>query len=232
MICPHLSIILQMGYITIAKPTGFMEYSTKQNKVGCIMDRRVEKTQKAIQEAYIALLMEKKTRKITISEVARKANIDRKTFYLHYESIEDILRAFCQNLITQLVENARQVHFSIATFNVKTALEALNPIVEDNLEFFRFISLNREYDYFFDQIKELMLDGLMRSYQLYFNLTAIEAKLYAEFFLSGITFTYVRWLREGQPVSIEDLAGLVEQASYGGLQAVLRLSGKQDGEEN
>lgn len=203
-----------------------MEYSTEINKMGYIMDRRVEKTRRAIQEAYIALLMEKKTGKITISEVARKANIDRKTFYLHYESIEDILRAFCQSLIDQLVENARKVHFSIATFNVKMALEALNPIVEENMEFFRFISLNREYDYFFDQIKELMLDALMSAYQLYFDLSEIEVKLYAEIFLSGIIFAYMRWLKEGQPIPIERLAELIDQVSYGGLQTVLSLSGK------
>ena len=48
------------------------------------MDRRVEKTRKSIREAYFDLLMRDGKRKITIAEIARNANIDRKTFYLLY----------------------------------------------------------------------------------------------------------------------------------------------------
>ena len=47
-------------------------------------DRRVRKTKKAIQEAYFKLLEKKKTEKITVAEITREADIDRKTFYLHY----------------------------------------------------------------------------------------------------------------------------------------------------
>ena len=43
------------------------------------MDRRVEKTKKSIREAYFDLLMKDGKQKITIAEIARKANIDRKT---------------------------------------------------------------------------------------------------------------------------------------------------------
>lgn len=189
--------------------------------MGCIMDRRVEKTRQAIQDAYISLLLEKKTGKITISEVARKANIDRKTFYLHYDSIEDILRTFCRNMIHQLTEEARRVHLSPQTFSIRVLLEALNLQVEENMEFFRFISLNREYDFFFDEIKERMIDGLMASGQEGFPFSDDELKLYGEIFLSGIISAYVRWIREDQPIPIEDLAELVQKAAYGGMKAVL-----------
>ena len=58
------------------------------------MDRRIAKTRKAIQNAYFSLLAEDTTR-ITIAEIARRANIDRKTFYLHYESVDDIVKKTC-----------------------------------------------------------------------------------------------------------------------------------------
>lgn len=181
----------------------------------------MEKTRQAIQDAYISLLLEKKTGKITISEVARKANIDRKTFYLHYDSIEDILRNFCRNMIHELVEEAHRIHFSPQTFSIRVLLEALNRQVEENMDFFRFICLNREYDFFFDEIKELMIDGLMASAQDGMPFSADELKLYADYFLSGIISAYVRWIREEQPIPIEQLAELVQQSAYGGIQAVL-----------
>ena len=56
------------------------------------MDKRISKTRDAIIDAYLELIFEKKEQKITISELAQRANIARKTFYLHYESLEDIMR--------------------------------------------------------------------------------------------------------------------------------------------
>ena len=55
------------------------------------MDKRISKTRDAIIDAYLELIFEKKEQKITISELAQRANIARKTFYLHYESLEDII---------------------------------------------------------------------------------------------------------------------------------------------
>ena len=57
-------------------------------------DRRITKTRKSIQNAYLNLLRQKGTEKITISDIAREADIDRKTFYLHYDSTEDIIREY------------------------------------------------------------------------------------------------------------------------------------------
>ena len=70
------------------------------------MDRRIEKTRKAIQEAYFRLIMNSKLKKITISEIAKEADIDRKTFYLHYESIDDILKDFTNLKINELKNKA------------------------------------------------------------------------------------------------------------------------------
>ena len=62
-------------------------------------DRRVAKTRSAIAEAFWALLGENEFAHVTISGIARTAAIDRKTFYLHYRSIDDLLAA----LVTELI---------------------------------------------------------------------------------------------------------------------------------
>ena len=55
------------------------------------LDRRVLKTRKALFAAFDRLVRTKDYDKITISELAREADIDRKTFYLHYASIDAML---------------------------------------------------------------------------------------------------------------------------------------------
>ena len=47
------------------------------------IDRRVLKTRAAIKAALDKLVKEQGMDKLTVSALAREANIDRKTFYLH-----------------------------------------------------------------------------------------------------------------------------------------------------
>ena len=54
-------------------------------------DRRVVRTRKAIREAFFKLMENQDYHKITIASVAREADIDRKTFYLHYRSVSDLV---------------------------------------------------------------------------------------------------------------------------------------------
>ena len=58
------------------------------------MDRRKRKTRNSIRKAFNELLLKKEYNTITITEIATTADIDRKTFYLHYNSIDDILKEF------------------------------------------------------------------------------------------------------------------------------------------
>lgn len=191
------------------------------------MDRRVSRTKKLIQEAYVELLMEKKPGKITISEIARRADIDRKTFYLHYDSVEDIIREFCKSKVDELMENLKMEDFPNQAFSIRRTFEILNQIITDNMDFFWFISVNREYDYFFDQLKDLVVDVIVRNGQDYFGYSERDLGVYAEFFISGIISSYTRWLREGMKFPMDELAELVSHASYSGLEKLLPEKLKQ-----
>ena len=46
-------------------------------------DRRSIKTKRAIKEAFLKLLHEKEINKITVSDLSRRADLGRGTFYLH-----------------------------------------------------------------------------------------------------------------------------------------------------
>lgn len=62
------------------------------------MDRRVKKTKQAIRDAFLTLIKTNSINKIKVSEVAELADINRKTFYLHYVDIyaveEEIFEEF------------------------------------------------------------------------------------------------------------------------------------------
>ena len=54
------------------------------------MDRRVRKTRKALEEAFIALSLQKPLSQITVAELTDLADVGRGTFYLHYQDVGDL----------------------------------------------------------------------------------------------------------------------------------------------
>lgn len=185
------------------------------------MDRRVMKTRQLIQSTYFELLREKKLGKITVSEIARKANIDRKTFYLHYDSVEEILKSICRDKVDELMMIVQENHLDDNGNPLIELFEIMTEMVKNNLEFFRFIAENPEYDYFFDQIKEILVTSIEQKYQQLFRLTAQELRFYSEFYVSGIIAVYIHWIREESPVSSRELAMLVSNATMYGIRSIL-----------
>jgi AcrR family transcriptional regulator len=63
-------------------------------------DRRFRKTEDTITQALIRLLNEKNVQEITLSELIQEADINKSTFYLHYQNLDDLVEALENNGLT------------------------------------------------------------------------------------------------------------------------------------
>ncbi len=191
------------------------------------MDKRVQKTRAAIQKAYLDLLMEKKSMKMTITELARKANIDRKTFYLHYDTTDDVLRDYTQQLISRLLSILEKQDFFNQNFNTVSLYSAMNQIITDNLAFFQHIANMDYYGSFWEQSKEALTLGICNMYKNKVLVSEDVMKLYSRFVLTGTLETYREWLKGNLSFSIEELGMLTSEVSFRGFAPALK-SGKQE----
>ena len=67
------------------------------------IDRRQKRSKAAFAAAFRELLIEKEFSRITVKEIAERADRDRKTFYLHYESIDDLVDELLKDEIERIV---------------------------------------------------------------------------------------------------------------------------------
>ena len=59
-------------------------------------------------EAFLELLEEKDFAYITVKEICEKAGVNRSTFYLHYETVNDLLTESARYIIDKLIANMPQ----------------------------------------------------------------------------------------------------------------------------
>ncbi len=69
------------------------------------MDKRIEKTQKAIKEAFIKLRAKKPLEKISVKELCEIAYINKSTFYSHYENIYALSDALEYELVLSIISS-------------------------------------------------------------------------------------------------------------------------------
>ena len=72
-------------------------------------DLRVKKTRRAIRSAFLELAKEKPIEKITVKELAERAEINKATFYSHYETIYALIDELEQEATDLVVNHMRNV---------------------------------------------------------------------------------------------------------------------------
>lgn len=189
--------------------------------MGIKMDRRVQKTKEAIRKAYFSLLMEKKHSHITVAELARRANIDRKTFYLHYQRVDDIAEEFCQEKIRQLLAALEGNRFLEEPLHVSSFYHTLNAMVEEDMDFYRCVAENEEFDFFRDQIGKIVVRTIREAYAEVIDLPPAQLDIYVRFLAMGFVNVYISWLKKEIPVSLEELGRVTGEMALWGAQKIL-----------
>lgn len=96
------------------------------------------RSKKWIAAALVTLMQEKPFSKITIQEIAQKAELDRRTFYRNFESKEDILRFYVYQLSTEYTEKLQNEE----TLSIPTSLLIFCEVAYKHKEFISMLIQN------------------------------------------------------------------------------------------
>ena len=71
------------------------------------MDRRIRKTKNSIKNLLLQLMEKDPANRITVTEICNILDINRSTFYSHYEGIDDVLYEIEDELMDEIIIKAR-----------------------------------------------------------------------------------------------------------------------------
>lgn len=171
-------------------------------------DRRVIRTKQLIKDALIRLMERKKLAEITVSELAREAGVDRRTFYLHYDNIYDIVAEIDDEAIQKLEK-------AVCAWNPAEGqdyFDVYTDIMLSNLSYYERIIKDRSYYTLEHRCKEIMRNDLLNHLRKDSQMDPLTRDFYAEYVASGIINMYTHWIRTEKPMPVEQLTQMVREA--------------------
>ena len=182
-------------------------------------------TAKKMDKALISLLEEKSFEYITVSEICKRAEVNRSTFYLHYENTVDLL-----NETARFVLDDFSAYFNIDTKNLtnkfkESSLDELNFISDEYLHpYLSYIKENRlvfstvllHADSFgFNEIFQRLYENIFNPILERYNYPAADRKYAMKFYLNGITAIVTEWLKEGCEKTIIEVSQIIYGCIFG-----------------
>ena len=166
-------------------------------------DKRILKSKKAISDAFIALLKETEEnegfKKITITDIVRKADVNRGTFYKHFYFKEDILKETQADILSEfslmLTENYQGVRFS----SLKDAPlnDSIFKFILENKDFFHLAFQSIGFSNFQTDFTKCIEDVLTNQFFLHAAPSHISKSLFCTYIAHGLYGVLVNWNNNG-----------------------------------
>ncbi|WP_101911350.1 TetR/AcrR family transcriptional regulator [Marasmitruncus massiliensis] len=184
-------------------------------------DRRPIKTKKAIKTALIKLMGEKDVSQITIKELAEEADINRKTFYIHYNGIHDILDEIENGLISGLLAILGQKDILEICQDPYPLFKNLTDLIYDDFDFYQRLVNSNAYHSLLEKVKSVIIIQILKNAQTKPGLNNEILPYCFEFIASGIISAYLSWFNSNKTVSLEELAKTASILAFHGVDAIL-----------
>jgi len=186
-----------------------------------VEQKRKTNTKENIKKAFIKLIKDKGFDSLTVSDLAREANINRGTFYLHYLDKYDLLDQLEKDVIEDLEEilltnsELEKTDDPIELIPYEKILEALYYIKED-YHFIEALAGDGGDPNFIQNIENVISEMIQSKIEETDNQLRSEDYLPADYaekiFLSSVVTIIDLWIEKGTYESPEQIARIITKA--------------------
>ena len=171
-------------------------------------------------EAFLALLEEKDFAYITVKEICERAGVNRSTFYLHYETVNDLLTESARYVIDKLIEKMPQDSAEFIERIQIRPLEELHLITPEYLT--PYLNSIREHRRIFrTSVEHSSVLGMDDAYLALnrhvftpildrFRVSPSEQKYMMPFYIHGLMGIINEWLKDDCRDSVEHIISVMQ----------------------
>lgn len=177
-------------------------------------NQRARITKIMLKNAMLDLMQEKPVEKITIKEICERSELNRSTFYLHYNEPNDLLKSIEDEIIENTSDYLEKIGAGINDSAVHYICSFLN-YIKENDKLFRTMLIKRENPFFKKKFIKISLEKIISS----LNCTADESlkKYIYGYAVNGCLSVIIEWMESGYKLPEQDIVSLLFNLSKGTL---------------
>lgn len=178
-------------------------------------DRRVKYTKMVLKESFIKLLEKKDISQISIKEICEDADINRATFYSHYNDQYDLFRKIEDELLDNIKTHIAE--FDQKNNNMSDVLlaEKIFEYIKENARLCKLLLSERGDFSFQKKIMMLVYDLIIDKLTDNNVITKEDAKYVYSFTITGCVGIVQKWLNEDMKKSPHFMAEMVLNLTLG-----------------
>ena len=109
-----------------------------------------------IREAYTQLLKEKDLSKITVTDIIKRADLNRATFYAHYPDVRGVTEEIENEIITKMLDVLEEFRYTSFFRNPAPLLLKLSRYLEEDADFYRTLVRANGSEIFMEKLKRYL----------------------------------------------------------------------------
>ena len=179
-------------------------------------DLRVMKTKRAIHTAFAELLTEKNMDDITVTDIASRAMINRKTFYNNYRGVYELVDEL-ENEVIRTFETAMQGIDFIE--NPYAVFVKLTEIINSDMDFYGALLRSSRNAGLAHKIRQTLQQKAQDLFASRVELPPDQMEVMMNYSISGIVAVYQSWFNSERRQLIEEVSDIVSRMCLAGLRA-------------
>lgn len=174
--------------------------------VGIKNNRRTQYTIQTLKRALLTLLQQEPLAKVTVTQICQEADINRGTFYLHFDNPDNLFEAIENDIFDQISPLLKvQPKDDLQDWGRRLVL-----VVEDNAVAMRIMLSMKRTDKIIDQIFAQAHELFMHEFTAQGHINDHRLlEYYFTFFVSGSVGALEKWLSGEDKISSDELAKII-----------------------
>lgn len=127
------------------------------------MDKRVIKTRSAVFKAAFDLTTQEDLKKITVLDLCNKAGINKSTFYLHYNSIDDCLQKCFDYVMNGVTDFCRNIKYNDLVNYPENNLNIILDEIEKDVNYILRFKSSAIYPKYISLLKENLVNSIIET---------------------------------------------------------------------
>ena len=182
------------------------------------VDLRVQKTKKVLKNTFKEMFLNMNLEEITVKSLCEKSMINRRTFYLHYNSIDDIMSEIMEDMSNEFLRYTDGYdHFKEIDRIVKDYFEFTN-----NNPLYEKLNNNTEFDYIRNQINTKVVNNADGHFDSVKNFDNYKLNMTRIFLNSTTVAMYRYWYANKNNLSMDEAIKYTTKLIKNGLNDITK----------